>query len=209
MSICDLSCNAFIDALASSQPYPGGGGAAALAGAIGVALGDMVGSFTVGKKKYLEVEELMVELKKQSAELEKQLLHLVDEDARVFAPLSKAYGLPTTTEEEKSYKAEVMEQCLKDAASVPMGIMHCACQALDILSQFAAKGSKMMVSDAGCGAVCCRAALEAASLNVFINTKSMKDRQYADKLNAEAEAMLKQYTQLAQKIYDQVTKQCR
>lgn len=75
MSICDLSCNEFIDALASSQPYPGGGGAAALAGAIGVALGDMVGSFTVGKKKYLEVEELMVGLKKQSADLEKQLLH--------------------------------------------------------------------------------------------------------------------------------------
>ena len=103
MRICDLSCTDFIDALASSQPYPGGGGAAALAGAIGVALGDMVGSFTVGKKKYLDVEAEMISLKQQSAELEKQLLHLVDEDARVFAPLSKAYGLPTTTDEEKAY----------------------------------------------------------------------------------------------------------
>ena len=169
----------------------------------------MVGSFTVGKKKYAAVEAEMVDLKKQAAELEEQLLHLVDEDARVFAPLSQAYGLPTGTEEEKARKAEIMEKCLKDAAEVPMGIMRCACQALDMLRQFADKGSKMMISDAGCGAVCCRAALEAASLNVFINTKSMKDRQYAEKLNDEADAMLAKYSQLAQEVYAEVTEQCR
>ena len=209
MGFSTSTCTEFVEVLASKAPVPGGGGASALVGAVGTALGNMVGSLTVGKKKYLDVEAEMISLKQQSAELEKQLLHLVDEDARVFAPLSKAYGLPTTTDEEKAYKAEVMEKCLKDAAEVPMGIMRCACQALDILKQFAEKGSKMMISDAGCGAVCCRAALEAASLNVFINTKSMKDRQYAEELNAQADAMLAKYSSLAQEIYLQVTNQCR
>ena len=209
MSICDLSCQDFINALASNQPYPGGGGAAALTGAIGIALGDMVGSFTVGKKKYADVEDDILSLKQRSAALEQQLLHLVDEDARVFAPLSKAYGLPSGTDEEKAYKSEVMEKCLKDAADVPMGIMRCAGQALELLCDFADKGSRMMISDAGCGAVCCRAALEAASLNVFINTKSMRDRVYADQLNQQADDMLVKYGALAQEIYQKVAKDCR
>lgn len=209
MAISDLSCKEFIEALGSAQPAPGGGGAAALVGAVGAALGHMVGSFTVGKKKYADVEEDIRALIDQAKTLETQLLDLAEADAQAFLPLAKAYGLPAATAEEQAEKAKVMEICLKDAAQVPLEIMRCAGQALDMLAQFAAKGSAIMVSDAGCGAACCKAALEAAALNVFINTKSMQDRNYAEQLNQEVDGLLLKYTALADRIYTDVADKCR
>ena len=118
MGFSTVPCNEFVEVLASKAPVPGGGGASALVGAIGTALGNMVGSLTVGKKKYADVEEEMWELKKKADELQKELLHLIERDAEVFEPLSKAYGMPRETEEEKAEKARVMEIVLKDACSV-------------------------------------------------------------------------------------------
>jgi formiminotetrahydrofolate cyclodeaminase len=209
MAISDLSCKDFIHALGSAQPAPGGGGAAALVGAVGTALGHMVGSFTVGKKKYAEVEEEIQKLIKEAEGLEQRLLDLVEADAQAFLPLSKAYGLPATTSEEKAEKARVMEICLKNAAQVPLEIIRCSGRSLELLAQFAAKGSAIMISDAGCGAACCRAVLEAAALNVFINTKSMQDNNYAARLNQEVSDLLVQYTALADRIYAEVLSQCR
>ena len=123
MGFSTVPCNEFVEVLASKAPVPGGGGASALVVAIGTALGNMVGSLTVGKKKYADVEEEMWELKKKADELQKELLHLIERDAEVFEPLSKAYGMPRETEEEKAEKARVMEIVLKDACSVPMEIM--------------------------------------------------------------------------------------
>ena len=102
MGFSTVPCNEFVEVLASKAPVPGGGGASALVGAIGTALGNMVGSLTVGKKKYADVEEEMWELKKKADELQKELLHLIERDAEVFEPLSKAYGMPRETEEEKA-----------------------------------------------------------------------------------------------------------
>ena len=158
MGFSTVPCNEFVEVLASKAPVPGGGGASALVGAIGTALGNMVGSLTVGKKKYAEVEDEMWELKKKCDELQKDFLRLIERDAEVFEPLSKAYGMPRSTEEEKAEKARVMEIVLKDACSVPMEIMEKCCEA---------------ISDAGVGAAFCKAALKGASLNVYINTKSM------------------------------------
>ena len=126
--------------------FDAGGGASALVGAIGTALGNMVGSLTVGKKKYADVEEEMWELKKKADKLQKELLHLIERDAEVFEPLSKAYGMPRETEEEKAEKARVMEIVLKDACSVPMEIMEKCCEAIEIIVEFAAKGSTLAVS---------------------------------------------------------------
>lgn len=204
MGLQDKSCVDFVEVLASKAPVPGGGGASALVGAIGTALGNMVSSLTIGKKKYADVESLMIELKDKATLLQEQLLELVQKDADLFEPLSKAYGLPNETKEEKAKKAEVMETALRDACSVPLEIMRLCCQAIELQEEFAHKGSALAVSDAGVGVEFCKAALRGASLNVFINTKSMLDREYADKINAEANQLIEVYTAKADKIYEYV-----
>ena len=113
------------------------------------------------------------------------------------------------TEEEKAEKARVMEIVLKDACSVPMEIMRKCCEAIDIIEEFAAKGSVIALSDAGVGAAFCKAALLGASLNVFINTKSMANREYAEELNAEANEMIRVYSEKADKVFNSVNERLK
>ena len=204
MDFTNETCRDFVKVLASKEPVPGGGGASALVGAIGMALGNMVGSLTVGKKKYADVQDDIVALKAKSDDLQDRLLHLVLRDAEVFEPLSKAYGMPKETEEEKAKKAKVMAVVLKEASEVPLQIMECCCEAIDIMEEFAAKGSKIAISDAGVGVAFCKSALMGASLNVFINTKSMADKELAADINARTEKMLADYTVKADNIYNSV-----
>lgn len=204
MGFSTVPCNEFVEVLASKAPVPGGGGASALVAAVGTALGNMVGSLTVGKKKYAEVEAEMYELKAKCDQLQSDFLRLIERDAEVFEPLSKAYGMPRETEEEKAEKARVMAIVLKDACSVPMEIMEKCCEAIDIIAEFAAKGSALAISDAGVGVAFCKAALKGASLNVYINTKSMADKELAAELNAKCDHMLEVYTVKADEIFDSV-----
>ena len=196
-----LSVGEFVEVLASAEPVPGGGGAAALCAAVGTALGNMVGSLTVGKKKYADVEDEFRAMMKRCDGLQKDLLELADEDARVFTPLAEAYGLPAVTEQEKEHKSQVLERCSKAACEVPLRIMHTCCDAIDLAETFAVKGSRLAVSDAGCAAAILEGALKAASLNVFINTKSIKDREFADRVNDEALQMLHLYGAKASTVF--------
>lgn len=198
------SCEAFVEVLASKAPVPGGGGASSLVGAIGTALGNMVGSLTLGKKKYADVQDDIIALKAKADALQMELLDLVQKDAEMFEPLSKAYGLPKETEEQKAEKARIMEAALKDACSVPLLIMEKCCEAIELHKEFAAKGSALAISDVGVGVACCRAALLGASLNVFINTKSMTDKAYAAEINEKAEAMISKYAAMADAIFADV-----
>ena len=209
MQWIDQSLRAFTEVLASKAPVPGGGGASALVGALGTALGSMVGSLTVGKKKYAAVEEDIKGLMKQAEVLQAELLALVEKDAEVFAPLAAAYGMPKETEAEKAEKARVMELVLKDACSVPLEIMEKCCKVIDLHREFAEKGSVLAVSDAGVGVIFAKAALQGASLNVFINTGSMQDRAYAETLNEKAERMLMEYTVAADEVYAKVYSQLK
>lgn len=203
------TCEEFVDVLASKAPVPGGGGASALVGAIGMALGNMVGSLTVGKKKYADVEADIIAMKEKATALQADFLRLVEADAEAFEPLSKAYGMPRETEEEKSEKARVMAIVLKDACAVPMEIMEKCCEAIDVIEEFAAKGSALAISDAGVGVVFCKAALLGASLNVFINTKSMADKEYAASLNEKADKMIADYSKKADEIFAAVNARLR
>ena len=204
MGFTKSSCEEFVDVRASKAPVPGGGGASALVGAIGMALGNMVGSLTVGKKKYADVEADIIALKEKATALQADFLRLVEADAEAFEPLAKAYGMPRETEEEKAEKARVMAIVLKDACAVPMEIMEKCCEAIELIVEFGAKGSKLAISDAGVGAAFCKAALKGASLNVYINTKSMADREYAEELNKKADAMLEKYTKIADETFESV-----
>lgn len=203
------SCREFIDVLASSAPIPGGGGASALVGAIGVALGNMVGSLTVGKKRYVDVEEDIIRCKKEADEITKRLLELVAKDAEVFEPLSKAYSLPKSTLEELAKKEKVMAVVLKDACEVPLEIMKTCARGLDLMEEFAEKGSRIALSDAGVGATLLKSALQGASLNIYINTKSMKDRVLAQRLNDETDSLRKTYEKKADEIFENVCNEIR
>lgn len=204
MVMTEQSCRSFVEALAGSAPAPGGGGAAALVGAIGAALGNMVGSLTVGKKTYSAVEGEILALKGRLTALQGGLLELAEKDAEVFLPLSRAYGLPTQTQVQRAEKARIMSAALREASAVPMEMMDLCMQALPLIERMAGIGSRLAVSDAGCAAACCRGALHAAALNVFINTKAMEDRELADKLNARAEAMLREGAAQADAIFEAV-----
>lgn len=209
MGFTKESCGTFVEMLAGKDPVPGGGGASALVGALGTALGNMVGSLTVGKKKYADVEEDILRLKTEADVLQQELLELVDKDAEVFEPLARAYGMPKETEDQQAEKDRVMEDALKLACSVPLEIMKKSCRAIELQKEFAEKGSTLALSDAGVGAIFCKAALQGASLNVFINTGLMKDRDYADQTNREAEEMLEHYGKLADQVHQLVVSRIR
>jgi len=199
-----LTCEAFMEELASKAPVPGGGGASALCGAIGMALGNMVGSLTLGKKKYADVQEDIIRLKAEATALTNELMALVQQDAEAFEPLSRAYSLPKETEEQQQEKARVMEEALKVACAVPLSIMEKCCEAIKLHREFADKGTAIAISDVGCGVTICKSALLAASLNVAINTKSMKDRAYAEDINRRSQEMIETYAPLADTIFADV-----
>ena len=202
--LTEKSCAGFVEVLATKAPVPGGGGAAALVGAIGTALGNMVGSLTVGKKKYADVETEVLALKARSDELQSKLLAMVEKDAEAFEPLAKAYGLPKDTEDQRAEKARVMEQVLRRAAETPLEIMKLCAESLSVIERFSQIGSRLALSDAGCAASCCRAALDAASLNVFINTKSMSDRAFAENLNRQTETLSRDGDAKAEAVFTAV-----
>ena len=187
MNTAEQSCGAFLDALASKAPVPGGGGASALAGALGAALCTMVGNYTVGKQKYAAVEEDVKALMARAEDLRARLLGLVDTDAAAFEPLSRAYAIP----KEDPSRGEVMERCLRDAAAAPMEILRLCCEAIDLHSEMLDKGSVMVLS-------------YGAWLNVKVNTKSMADRPYAEAMNDEADGLVEQYWKRAEQIYESV-----
>ena len=200
MNTAEQTCQGFLDALASKAPVPGGGGASALVGALGAALCTMVGNYTVGKKKYADVEEDVKALMARAEDIRARLLALVDADAEAFEPLSKAYAIP---KEDPSREA-VMEKCLRDAAATPMAILRLICEAIDLHREMLDKGSVIMLSDVGTGVIFCQSALLGAALNVKVNTKSMSDRDFARAMDEETDTLVAKYRVIARQVYDVV-----
>jgi methenyltetrahydrofolate cyclohydrolase len=197
MSMLNQSCSNFLEVLASKAPVPGGGGAAALGGAIGMALSNMVGNLTVGKKKYAEVEDDLKELIAKGDKVIAELKALVDEDAKVFEPLSKAYGLPKDTPEQIAYKEKVLEKCSKDACDGPMKIMRTCYEGIKIHERMGQIGTNLAISDVGCGVVFLKSALISGMLNVVINLNTIKDQEYVRKNRAEMEQLVADGSKIA------------
>ena len=197
MGMTAKSSDYFLDALASKAPVPGGGGAAALGGAIGMALSNMVGNLTVGKKRYAAVEKEVQELLEKGSRIIDDLKGLVDRDAEVFAPLARAYGLPKDTPEKAAYKEKVMEECSKTACSVPLEIMRQAYAGIKIHERMGQIGSRLAISDVGCGVVFLKAALISGYLNVLINLGAIKDRAYLENTTREVNRLLAEGSRIA------------
>ena len=159
MGFSTSTCTEFVEVLASKAPVPGGGGASALVGAVGTALRNMVGSLTVGKKKYADVEEEILEIREKLEQKKQDLVRMVDEDAEAFEPLAKAYRMPKETEEEQAEKEKVMEAALKNAAEAPLCIMKTIVDTMEMIRVLGEKGSWLAVSDSGVAILFAQAAL--------------------------------------------------
>jgi len=200
----ELPVTEFTLQLSSKAPVPGGGGASALAGALGAALGGMVANLTIGKPKYADVEDEIQELKVTAYRIQKDLLALIEKDAEVFAPLAGAYRMASGTDEEKAEKDRVMQACLKQASLAPLEIMEKCAETLLLLEKFAEKGSVLAVSDAGCGAALSKAAIQAAWLNVRINIRIIDDEKFVADVETKAHDLLEKSLPLADRIYKSV-----
>ncbi len=196
----DMTLSQFTEVLASKAPIPGGGGACAQAGALGAALGAMVGELTLGKPKYAAVEEPMADLTAKAKDLSKKLLALIDADAEAFLPLSRAYAIPKYV----TGRDEELERCTRLAAQPPMEMVRLCCEAIELMEGFAQMGSVLAVSDAATGAALCKGALYGAAVNVKVNTKSMTDRAYADEMNGEVDRLLAEYGPRADKVFNDI-----
>ncbi|MCD6429704.1 MAG: cyclodeaminase/cyclohydrolase family protein [Deltaproteobacteria bacterium] len=197
MSMLNSTCKDFNEVLASKAPVPGGGGAAAMGGAIGMALSNMVGNLTIGKKKYADVEDEAKELVERGSKVIAALEALVDKDAEVFEPLSKAYGMPRETDAEKKLKAETMEACGKTACSVPLDIMRQAYEGIKIHRRMGDIGTMIAISDVACGVVFLKAALISGSLNVIININGIKDQEFNKAAKEEMDRLLADGSKIA------------
>ena len=151
----------------------------------------------------------MISMMERLTDMQRDMMRLADEDAKVFAPLADAYRLPAGTEEEKARKAEVMEEKLLAASLVPLEVMELAVEGLGILKELGIKGSVMAVSDVGVAVQFARTAVTGAVMNVYINTKSMKVRKKAEELNAYADSMVARGTKKADRIYQEVLRALR
>jgi formiminotetrahydrofolate cyclodeaminase len=204
MNYRELSTNDFVIQLASKAPVPGGGGAAALIGALGAALGNMVVNLTSGKKKYAAFEEDLRRIQHELTELQTALLQFIDEDAVAFFPLSQAYGIKAITEEEKQQKQIVLQKALKEASLVPMKIVKTCYRGLEIQEELSVKGSSLAISDVACGVQALRTGLLAGRVNVMINLGMIQDTEFVIEAKTELDVLTQKGIALADRIYSEI-----
>ncbi|RCK73649.1 MAG: Formiminotetrahydrofolate cyclodeaminase [Ignavibacteriae bacterium] len=196
----------FLDELASSSPAPGGGSSAALAAATGSALISMVCNLTIGKKKYLDVEEEMKKILIDSERIRKRLTELIDKDTEAFNKVMEAYSLPKESDAQKSLRNAAIDSALKEAALIPLEVMKHCVDALALSKIVAQKGNKNSISDAGVSALLLVSAAESAYLNVKINLNSINDPDFVGWKNEEANSTLnscrKYQTEIMNSVYE-------
>ena len=199
--LMNLSCSGFADLLAAKVSTPGGGSAAAMAGALGIALCSMAGNFTAGKKKFAPVEADIQRLLAEGETLRRRFLDLAQADALALEPLTRAYAIPR---DDPSREA-TLEEVTRNACQAPLEILRCGAAALVLMEEMLEKGSRLLVTDVGSGALLCKAAMESAALNIFVNTGTLQNRETAKQLEQEVDAILAASLPLADRIAASVT----
>lgn len=196
----ELNLNEFNEALSSAAPIPGGGGASALMGSLSASLCSMVGNLTSGKKKYAEYQADIERIISDAVRLNEGMLALIEKDAEAFEPLSKAYSIP----KEEPGRDEILEKALYEAAVAPLEIVRKSKEVALLILELATKGSRLAISDVGVAASACSACVKGASMNVYINTKLMKDREVAVRLNEETLSIVEEVVRICDSAYDEV-----
>ncbi len=190
----------FLNSLASSDPTPGGGGASALIASIGCCLCSMVANLTTGKKKYAQYQDKIDEYLIKLKDLNEVLLKDIDKDAEAFKPLAAAYSLDKST---PGYDV-IMENATYEAALAPLEITRDIYELVPIIEDLSVMGSRLAISDVAVAASATSAALKGVVMNVYINTRSLKDREAADKMNAEADKMVNDGCARLGAVYDKI-----
>lgn len=204
MELTGMAIKDFTELLSSDAPAPGGGAAAALSGALGVALTNMVAALTVDKKAYEEHRELMKQIITQACGLRQGLIGMIDKDAEAFNAFGAAMAMKKDTDEQKSARTHAMQEALKTCTLAPFEIMRCSFSALELTERALGKSNKTVISDLGVAALSLKAAIQAAWLNILVNTGSIKDKNFAEKYRMEGEKILALAIPLADKIYAEV-----
>ncbi len=186
----ESTVGAYLDALASSEPVPGGGSTAALAGSLAAGLVSMVCRLTIGKRRFREVEAALREVLDQAEALRQRMLNLMERDATAYAGVMQAYRLPNSSPEEQASRQQAMQQALEEATLAPLEIAEGCAQILDLALPAAEAGNPWAVSDAGAAALLAEAALHAALLNVQINLRSLAPGPLADEARRRQEDLV-------------------
>lgn len=190
----------FLTALASKEPTPGGGGASALVAAVSCSLCSMVSNLTTGKKKYAQYQEKIDEYLVLLEEKNRILQADIEKDAKAFAPLAAAYSLDKST---PGYE-DIMEKALLDAATAPKEILEDIYSLVSVIEDLAVMGSRLAISDVAVAAACLDAALKGCVLNVYINTKSMKNRDKADEMNTYVTKLVSDGARRLSAVYETI-----
>ncbi len=207
MQLAELTVRGFADLLGSDAPAPGGGSAAALAGALGAALTAMVGSLTVGRKKYAEFDGLARETLEKARDLEHRFLDVMERDTEAFNAVSAVFAMPKGTDQEKEARAAAMQEALQGCTKTPFEMMELAAETLELTAELLGKTNDSAASDLGVSALSMRAAIQGAWLNVLINIGSLKNKELAEDYRKKGEALLAKALPLADQIYQNVLSQ--
>lgn len=195
------SCAEFTKLLGAKVSMPGGGAASALAGALGAALCEMAANFTVGNKRYYDVEPEMKSIVERAEKIRVRMLELADEDAKAFPELSAAWRLPKDYPNRK----EIFTRATLNVCKAPLEMVKCCCEAIDLLAVVMEKGNVMLISDVGCGVSLCEAAMSSSAMNVYINTGSLKDCPEARELESQIDSLMAEYLPKIDDISGKVT----
>jgi formiminotetrahydrofolate cyclodeaminase len=202
--IKDMTIQTFLDELASKASTPGGGGGAAVNGAIGAALISMVANFTIGKKGYEDVQDEFTNILNESEDLRSKLTDAIKDDVDAFKQVMVAYGMAKETDEEKHLRTESLQAALKEATEVPLTCAKLCRQVIDLSESAAKKGNTQVVSDAGVALLAGYAGLRSAALNVYINIGGIKDKEFADDRRQQLETLLDGLEVFKEDVYNLV-----
>jgi len=189
--LVSMKLDSFLSELASSSPAPGGGSVAALSGAIGSALSSMVCNLTIGKEKYIKVQDEIKKVLNKSEQLRKKLTKLIDKDTQAFNDVIKAFKMPKETEKQIEFRKKAIQEGYKTAAGVPLETAKLCEEILDLAKVIAEKGNQNSITDAAISAIMAKSGVDAAILNVKINLNSIKDEKYVKNINIQLNELQK------------------
>lgn len=189
MKLQDLTIKEFLEKTYGKDPVPGGGSVSALCGALAASLGEMVTALTVGRKKYLSVEQEMLEYAPQMELARRKFLDFIDEDAEAYQLVFNAFKLPKETEEEQKLRNEEIQKSTLHAALVPLKVAETAVNIMGTIFEIGSKGNRNAVTDACVAMMCARTAALGAILNVRINLAGLDDKDKVQELENKCMAL--------------------
>ena len=207
MQLADLTVKGFLDKTASNEPVPGGGSISALNGAIASALAEMVANLTIGRKKYVEVEDIMKELAPKFDALRERMVQDIDRDSDAYNRVFDAFKLPKETDEEKELRKQAIQRETISAAQVPKEVARAVAGILPAIATVARKGNQNAVTDACVAMMCARNAVLGALLNVRINLTSIDDKEFVAQMAKEANQLEKEAIEQEAEIMKYVKEQ--